>query len=229
MNTELSARIDSIRQKLADASSSWGRSPEIIAVSKFVEAERVNEVLSCGICHLGENRAQEIVEKLPKLNASFEIDFIGRLQINKVKYIIDKVSMIQSLDRMTLAQEIDKRAQQHHLVMPVLIEVSIAGEVQKGGVPVEELMPFAHDIARLPGLRLEGLMAVMPDTRDDSILMPMFSKMRRLYEQLQEEAIAGTEIRELSMGMSGDYLLAAQAGATHVRIGSAIFGARHIR
>lgn len=134
--------------------------------------------------------------------------------------------MIQSLDRETLAQEIDKRAQQHGLRMPVLIQVNIGNEPQKGGVAVENLMSFARYAAGLPGLDIRGLMAVMPDLRDEDALRPYFKHMRRLYEQLQCEAIARTKIEELSMGMSGDYELAAQEGATHVRIGSAIFGAR---
>lgn len=134
--------------------------------------------------------------------------------------------MIQSLDRETLAQEIDKRAQQHGLRMPVLIQVNIGNEPQKGGVAVENLMSFARYAADLPGLDIRGLMAVMPDLRDEDALRPYFKHMRQLYEQLQCEAIAHTKIEELSMGMSGDYELAAQEGATHVRIGSAIFGAR---
>ena len=126
MDQELCMRIADIRRRLDTAAlESWGRVPEIIAVSKTVAAPRVNEIKASGILHLGENRVQEILEKLPYLDASFQIDLIGRLQINKVKYIIDKVAMIQSLDRETLAQEIDKRAQQHGLRMPVLIQVNI--------------------------------------------------------------------------------------------------------
>ena len=114
MDQELCMRIADIRRRLDTAAlERWGRVPEIIAVSKTVAAPRVNEIKASGILHLGENRVQEILEKLPYLDASFQIDLIGRLQINKVKYIIDKVAMIQSLDRVTLAQEIDKRAQQH--------------------------------------------------------------------------------------------------------------------
>jgi len=227
MEQQIHARISAIRSELECAAiERWGRVPEIIAVSKNVEVPRVNMLRGTGIVRLGENRVQEIMEKLPYLDASFQIDLIGRLQKNKVKYIIDKVGMIQSLDRMSLAQEIDRRAQQHGLRMPVLIQVNIGDEPQKGGVSIEETMTFARQAAALPGLQIRGLMAVMPDLDDDTQLRPYFTRMRSLFDALREENIAGTRIEELSMGMSGDYLLAAQEGATHVRIGSAIFGAR---
>ncbi|MBR5301849.1 MAG: YggS family pyridoxal phosphate-dependent enzyme [Clostridia bacterium] len=221
------ARVSAIRLELENAAvERWGRAPQIIAVSKTVEASRVNLLKGAGIVRLGENRVQEIMKKLPNLDASFEIDLIGRLQNNKVKYIIDKVCMIQSLDRMTLAQEIDRRAQQRGLRMPVLVQVNIGDEPQKGGVSVDQVLTFARQAAALPGIEIRGLMAVMPDLDDDEQLRPYFSRMRSLFDALKEENIAGTRIEELSMGMSGDYLLAAQEGATHVRIGSAIFGSR---
>jgi len=224
---DIVSRVDGIRRELLSAAQErWGRAPEIIAVSKTVDAQTVNSVLKAGIIRLGENRVQEIMAKLPYLDASFQIDLIGRLQNNKVKYIIDKVGMIQSLDRMSLALEIDHRAQQHGVRMPVLIQVNIGNEPQKGGLAVEETLAFARSVAALDGLQVRGLMAVMPDLEDEDQLRPYFRRMRSLFDALREEAIAGTRIEELSMGMSGDYLLAAQEGATHVRIGSAIFGSR---
>ena len=230
MEQEMISRVEAIRKELEDAAMErWSRAPQIIAVSKTVEAANVNMVKAAGITRLGENRVQEIMAKLPYLDASFQIDLIGRLQNNKVKYIIDKVGMIQSLDRMSLAQEIDRRAQQHGLRMPVLVQVNIGDEPQKGGVPVDETLSFARMAAALPGLEVRGLMAVMPDLDDDMQLRPYFTRMRSLFDALREENIAGTNIEELSMGMSGDYLLAAQEGATHVRIGSAIFGARSVQ
>ena len=225
---EIIERVRLIEQKLSRAAlDRWGRSPQIIAVSKTVPAPRVNEVKVAGILLLGENRVQEILEKQPHLDASFQIDLIGRMQSNKVKYVIDKVSMIQSLDRDSLAQEIDRRAQQKRLRMPVLIQVNIGNESQQGGVAVDKLFAFARRCAALPGLDVRGLMAVMPDLDDQEALRPYFVRMRRLFEQLRAEAIDGTQIEELSMGMSGDYELAAEEGATMVLIGSAIFGARH--
>ena len=227
---EIRDRVEAIRRELsAAAEERWGRAPEIMAVSKTVPAQVVNSALAAGITRLGENRVQEMLSKMPGLDAGFQIDCIGRLQINKVKYIIDKVAMIQSLDREALAQEIDRRAQQRGLRMPVLIQVNIGDEPQKGGVSVDELFAFTRYAAALPGLHVRGLMAVMPDLDDEDALRPYFTKMRALYDALRQEAIDGTQIEELSMGMSGDYRLAAQEGSTLVRIGSAIFGARGAR
>lgn len=222
-------RLDAIRTALASASMErWGSVPRIVAVSKNVPAERINPVKDAGILSLGENRVQEVLEKYPHLDASFEIDFIGRLQSNKVKYIIDKVHMIQSLDRESLAQEIDRRAQQRGICMPVLVQVNIGRESQKGGVFEEDLERFVRYAASLPGLSVQGLMAVMPDLEDEQALRPYFVRMRGLFDMLREKSISGTDIRDLSMGMSGDYELAAQEGATIVRIGSAIFGNRQL-
>ena len=225
--SDIKCRVEEIKGRLHKAAfERWGRVPRIIAVSKTVDASVVNTVKDAGILRLGENHVQEILKKYPYLDSSFQIDLIGRLQSNKVKYIIDKVGLIQSLDRESLAQEIDRRAQQHNLIMPVLIQVNIGNEPQKGGVAAQDVFSFARYAASLPGLDIRGLMAVMPDLDDSEQLRPYFSRMRQLFEQLQQEAIDHTHIDELSMGMSGDYELAAQEGATLVRIGSAIFGAR---
>lgn len=222
------ARLDEIKRKLERAAlERWGRIPQIIAVSKTVPADRINPIKDAGIVTLGENRVQELLEKYPLLDASFDIDLIGRLQSNKVKYIIDKVRMIQSLDRESLALEIDRRAQQHGRRMPVLIQVNIGRESQKGGVNPDDVLSFTRYTAGLPGLHVRGLMAVMPDIDDGPELRAYFIRMRNLFDQLKNEAIAGTDIQELSMGMSGDYEMAAQEGATIVRIGSALFGARN--
>lgn len=227
MDEELHARVAAIRERLERASlERWGRMPQIIAVSKTVPAQRVNAVLGEGIVRLGENRVQELLEKKPHLDASFQIDLIGRLQNNKVKAIINQVHMIQSVDRESLAQEIDRRAQQHGLRMPVLIQVNIGREAQKGGVDPDGLYELARYAAALPGLDVRGLMAVMPDLKDEDQLRPYFAQMRRLFDNLRQEAIGGVTMEELSMGMSGDYELAAAEGATVVRIGSAIFGRR---
>ena len=188
------SRVQSLRRELeAAAAERWGRAPQIIAVSKTVEPARINEVRAAGIDRLGENRVQEIMEKLPYLDASFQIDLIGRLQNNKVKYIIDKVGMIQSLDRESLAQEIDRRAQQHGLRMPVLVQVNIGGEIQKGGIPVDETLDFVRRAAEFKGLEVRGLMAVMPDLDDEEQLRPYFVKMRMLFDMLLFLAPTGRE------------------------------------
>ncbi len=209
------------------ASERGWKTPEIIAVTKTVPPEKIRLLEGSGITRLGENRAQEILKKIPEIPSGYRFEMIGRLQTNKVKSIIDKVFQIQSLDRYELAIEINRRAQLAGRRMPVLIQVNIGNEEQKGGIAKEALFQFARTAAALPGLEIRGLMAVMPDLRDQEALRPFFREMRKLFEQLRSESIQGTRIEELSMGMSGDYRLAAAEGATHVRIGSALFGSRN--
>ena len=211
---------------LAAASEGFYAPPRIIAVTKTHSVEEILPLSDLGVQEIGENRVQEIVEKWPDLQEKFRFHCIGRLQTNKVKYIMNKVCLIQSLDRMNLALEIDRQAQKAGVVMPVLVQVSPAGEEQKGGMAPELIRPFLREVRQMPGLHVEGLMAVMPHTDDEAYLSGLFRDMHVLFEQLRGEAIPNVEMRELSMGMSGDYLLAACHGATMVRLGSALLGPR---
>ena len=222
----LEERLADVRRRLETAAGDRWPVPKLIAVTKTHPAEMILPLEKLGIADIGENRVQEITAKLPQLEGHFQIHLIGRLQTNKVKYIIDHVCMIQSVDRMELARTIDREAQKHERRMPVLVQVSPAGEPQKGGIAPEDLTGFLRELAGLPGLDVRGLMAVMPDWKDEALLRPLFRAMRRLYEQARNEAISGIRMEELSMGMSGDYELAAAEGATMVRVGSAIFGPR---
>ena len=226
MGEGLESRLENIRRELHSASAAWGYAPRIIAVSKTVAADAVNPLYDMGILDLGENRVQEMLEKMPFLHPKFRMHLIGRLQTNKVKYIINKVCLIHSLDRMELAGEIDRQARKNGCAMDVLLQVNIAGEAQKGGIPPQEAESFLRECALLPGLKVRGLMAVMPLARDAESLRPLFRGMRSLFDGLAREQIPGVRMEELSMGMSQDYLIAAQEGATMVRIGSALFGAR---
>ena len=223
---QLKLRLEGVRAALAEAAEGRFAPPKIIAVTKTHPAEEILPLADLGIAEIGENRVQEILEKWPDLQEKFQFHCIGRLQTNKVKYIMDKVCQIQSVDRMNLAQEIDRQAQKHGCVMPVLLQVSPAGEEQKGGMPPEEVRPFLETVRHMPGLQVKGLMAVMPNTPDQQYLAGLFADMRSLFERLREEAPQGVQMEELSMGMSGDYLLAARCGATMVRIGSALMGPR---
>ena len=223
----LRLRWEQICASLAAASEGRYAPPKVIAVTKTHPAEDILPLQALGVTDVGENRVQEIVEKLPIIGEKFRIHLIGRLQTNKVKYIIDKVCLIQSVDRLSLAQEIDRQATKRGIQVPVLIQVSPAGEEQKGGMLPEEVRPFLEEVRRMPGLSVRGLMAVMPNTQEQAYLSGLFADMRRLFEQLRDEAIPGVQMEELSMGMSGDYLLAARHGATMVRIGSALMGARN--
>lgn len=222
----LQERLDLIRHTLATASEGRYPPPRLVAVTKTHPAEEILPLSALGVTEIGENRVQEIVEKLPALAQKFHIHLIGRLQTNKVKYIIEHVCLIQSVDRLNLAKEIDRQAQMHGVVMPVLLQVSPAGEPQKGGAAPEDVRPLLDAMRRLPGLRVRGLMAVMPNTRDEAYLDGLFAEMRTLFERLRLESPQGVEMEELSMGMSGDYRLAARHGATMVRIGSALLGER---
>ena len=223
----LRARCERAMAAMAEASGGLYAPPRIIAVTKTHPVEEILPLQEVGLKEIGENRVQEIVEKWPELGEKFRFHCIGRLQTNKVKYIIDKVCLIQSVDRMNLALEIDRQAQKHDRVMPVLIQVSPAGEEQKGGMPAEMVRPFLEEVRHMPGLQVRGLMAVMPNAQDQAWLEGLFREMRSLFEQLRAEAIPHIDMEELSMGMSGDYLLAARYGATMVRLGSALMGPRN--
>ncbi len=225
-NEEICRRVEAVRANLAAASEGRYPPPKLIAVTKTHPVEMILPLQKMGITDIGENRVQELVEKLPSLKEKFSIHLIGRLQSNKVKYIIEDVCLIHSLDRLSLAEEINRQAQKRGRVMPVLVQVSPAGEEQKGGMAPEEVLPFLRQVSSMPGLRVRGLMAVMPKVQDEEYLSGLFAGMRALFDHLREEAVAGVDMEELSMGMSGDYLLAARFGATMVRIGSALFGPR---
>lgn len=229
MTTEerLAERIGMIRRELAEASEGRYPAPKLIAVTKTHPPEMILPLKAAGITDIGENRVQELRGKLPQLEGAFRIHLIGRLQRNKVRQIIGDVCMIQSLDSVPLAEEIHARASAAGIRMPVLVEVSPAGEAQKGGVPFDETEAFLRQIAPLEGIRVEGLMAVMPLTADEALLDSLFAKMRQLFDRLRETDITGIRMNELSMGMSGDYRIAAKHGATMVRVGSAIFGPRN--
>lgn len=220
-------QVEIYRERLDKASARWGRKVEICAVSKTVEAERVNPVYEAGIRILGENRVQELLEKKPRLNPGFKLHLIGQLQTNKVKYIIPFIDMIQSLDRIALAEEIQKRAQACGRVVPVLIQINIGREVQKAGIMEEELEAFARFCAEKPNLSVRGLMAVAPAVSDPEQVRPYFRKMREWFDRLGEEQIPGVTMEVLSMGMTGDCVVAAEEGATMVRIGSGLFGRRN--
>ena len=222
----LRARYEAALDALRQASEGRYAPPRIIAVTKTHPAEAILPLYDLGQTEIGENRVQEILEKWPLLQEKFRFHCIGRLQTNKVKYIMDKVCLIQSLDRMNLALEIDRQAQKAGVRMPVLVQVSPAGEEQKGGMPPEDVRAFLNEVRHMDGLHVEGLMAVMPHTQEQEYLSGLFGQMRTLFEQLREEAIPGVDMKELSMGMSGDYVLAARHGATMVRLGSALFGPR---
>lgn len=223
---ELESRVARIKRELEEAADGRWPVPKLIAVTKTHSAEEILPIAEAGVTDIGENRVQELNAKLPELGDRFNVHLIGRLQRNKVKQVIRNVCMIQSVDSVPLAEEIHNRALAAERRMPVLVEVSPAGEEQKGGVPYAETEAFLKQIAPMEGLQVRGLMAVMPLTDEQEYLEGLFIRMRELFDRLREKDLSGIEMEELSMGMSGDYKLAAAHGATMVRIGSAIFGPR---
>ena len=223
---DLLLNISEWRSRIGEASAKWGGC-EICAVSKTVDPETINLAWDGGIRVLGENRVQELLGKLDALNPGYDIHLIGQLQTNKVKYIVDKVAMIQSVDREALAREISRRAEQAGVKMPVLVQVNIAREAQKAGVDEEELVPLLKLCGELPGLKVRGLMAIMPIADDPEDVRPYFRRMRDWFERLRDMNLNNIEMQTLSMGMSDDAIVAAQEGATMVRLGRALFGARH--
>ena len=223
------ALLENIRQwqeKVAEASAKWGGA-EICGVSKTIDPETINMAWEGGIRTLGENRVQELMGKIDRLNPDYKLHLIGQLQTNKVKYIIDKVDMIQSVDREALADEIDRRALAAGVVMPVLVQVNIAREPQKAGIDEELLEAFVRRLADMRGLRVEGLMAIMPIADDPEAVRPYFRRMREWFDRLRDMDIPGIRMNTLSMGMSDDCLVACQEGATMVRLGRALFGERN--
>ncbi len=200
---------------------------KLMAVTKTVTPERINFAVDLGADLLGENRVQEFLDKRDSYKPA-EVHFIGGLQTNKVKYIIDKVTMIHSVDSIKLAQEISRRAGQHGLVMDILAEINIGGEESKGGISPESVREFCVQLLELPNIRLRGLMTIPPPGCSEEI----FAQMQRIFEGIKAEPPQGSGesnfmFDTLSMGMSGDYAAAIRYGSTIIRIGSGLFGYRN--
>lgn len=199
----------------------------LLAATKTVPPELINFAADCGVSIIGENRVQELLEKYDALDRSrLEIHFIGHLQTNKVKYIIDKVSMIQSVDSLSLAEEIEKQAAKHGLRMKILIELNLGSEPNKSGIPVEETDVFLEEIGRFSHLIPCGLMAVPPKVENAQENLRNFQKIYQKFLDIRTKKEDNKEWRILSLGMSGDYRFAVEQGSNLVRIGSAIFGRR---
>ena len=199
----------------------------LIAVSKTKPVEMLREAYDAGARDFGENKVQEIVDKYPQLPEDIRWHLIGHLQTNKVKYIVDKVCMIHSVDSLHLAEEISRQAVKHGVSVDILIEVNVAEEESKFGVSVSDAPALIEDIAKLPGIKVKGLMTVAPYTTDPEENRPVFSALRQLLVDIDSKSIDNVDMECLSMGMSGDYKVAIEEGATHVRVGTSIFGERN--
>ncbi|MBR5558630.1 MAG: YggS family pyridoxal phosphate-dependent enzyme [Oscillospiraceae bacterium] len=224
-------RVETIRKNIDKTAVEAQRDPaevRLMAVTKTRTAEEVNEVIAAGIDLLGENRAQELCARYEQYDLDrCEIHFIGRLQTNKVRQIIDKVTMIESVDSERLAQEISRQCRKHGIEMDILLEVNIGEEESKGGFPQNELEEAARRIAQLPGLHIKGLMAIPPIEDEEEKARAYFAATKRIFIDIKHKNIDNVSMEILSMGMSGDYSQAILEGSTQVRIGTALFGPRN--
>ena len=226
----IAANLDFIRGEIDQAAKQSGRTPDeiqLMAVTKTVEPVFINHAISCGIDLIGENKVQELLSKQDFLNLDgVDVHLIGHLQTNKVKQILPHVSMIQSVDSLKLAKEIDKQCEKIGKTMDCLIEVNIAGEESKTGLPPEELEGLLAEMAQMPHVRVRGLMTIPPICAENEKLCGYFQKMHAMFVDIGRKNIDNISMQILSMGMSSDYALAIECGANLVRIGSSIFGPR---
>ena len=225
MDFTISENLKRIRYDIEETRTKYRKPDDVVkimAVTKTVPYERVNYAINEGITLLGENRVQEYLSKKDFYDKSAEVNFIGHLQSNKIKYIIDSVTMIHSVDSIRLAAEINKQAERYEKCMDVLIEVNIGREESKSGIFPEQLEGLIYEAAQLKNIRIRGLMTIPPIFNAEE----SFEKMQTLFNDLQAKRIDNTSIDTLSMGMSSDYALAVKYGSNIVRIGSGLFGTR---
>jgi hypothetical protein len=226
--TDVRANLAAVQERIADAARRAGRREDavlLVAVSKTIEVERVRAAIEAGVPALGENRVQEAREKIAAIGRPRPWHLIGHLQTNKVKDALECFDLIHSVDRLPLAEAISRRATEAGRRADVLVQINVGEEEQKGGVPAAELRPALEAMAALPGLRLRGLMAIPPLPRDPEDSRPYYRTMRKLLDDARGWGL-GAELAELSMGMSGDFEVGIEEGATIVRVGTAIFGPR---
>jgi len=224
---DFAENLQVIRARIAAACQRAGRaenSVTLLAVSKSHPPEAIQTAVACGQIFFGENKIQEAKAKIPLSPGQARWQFIGHLQSNKVRDAVELFEMIQGVDSLAIAQEISKRAVQAGKTMPVLLEVNVAGEASKFGYPPAKLLAELAQLNALPKIELHGLMAIPPFTPVPEKARPYFQRLREL--KTQAEAVLGAPLPQLSMGMSGDFEVAIEEGATMVRVGTALFGQR---
>ncbi len=206
-----------------------GRDPgeiKLVAVSKTIGSARIQEAIEAGVTILGENYVQEARKKIEEIGHGVQWHMIGHLQRNKAKHAVTLFDYIHSLDGISLAQEIDRRAAQKGMGVRALVEVNLSGEASKFGIDSEAVMDLVYHVAPLKHIAIEGLMTMPPYFDEPERARPHFIRLRKLRDRIQQEGIEGVRMDELSMGMSGDFEVAIEEGATMVRVGTAIFGER---
>ncbi|MBT2641186.1 YggS family pyridoxal phosphate-dependent enzyme [Bacillus sp. ISL-41] len=216
--------LEVIQSQIADACKKAGRNPEevkIIAVTKYVSPERAQEAIDAGVTHLGENRDEGLLHKIDHLEDKPVWHFIGTLQTRKVKNIIEHVTYIHSLDRLSLAKEINKRSDSK---VSCLIQVNASGEESKHGLRPDEVIAFVQDLKQFDNIQISGLMTMAPFTEDQQVIRDCFGTLKSLQAEIQSLQLENAPCDELSMGMSNDFQIAVEEGSTMVRIGTALVG-----
>ena len=227
---ELQDNLKDVEKKICDACKRSGRKREevtLIAVSKTKPAEMVQTLYNEGIRDFGENKVQEILAKSPVLPEDIHWHMIGHLQRNKVKQVIDKTCLIHSVDSLRLAEEIEKEADKHNLVIPVLLEVNVAGEESKFGMTREEALDLVVLLSHFRHIAVKGLMTIAPNVENSEENRPIFRDLKQLSVDIINKNIDNISMDVLSMGMTNDYEVAIEEGATMVRVGTGIFGTRY--
>jgi pyridoxal phosphate enzyme (YggS family) len=215
-----------VMERIEKAAKTVGRNPEeinLVAVSKTVESARIKEAIEAGVSILGENYVQEAQKKIDEIGRTVSWHFVGHLQSNKAKYAVRLFDMIHSLDSISLAEELNRRAEKEGRTMNAMIEVNLSGEATKFGAEEARVFDIAQRVLNLSHLSLVGLMTMPPYFDDPRLSRPYYIRLRELKEKMIKE---GIQLRELSMGMSNDFEIAIEEGATFVRVGTAIFGER---
>ncbi len=226
----LKEQLEEVERKIQAACDRAGRSRDevtLIAVSKTKPVETLREAYDLGVRVFGENKVQELTEKYEALPDDIHWHMIGHLQTNKVKYIIDKAELIHSVDSLKLAGMIEKEAAKHDIMADILVEVNVAEEESKFGLKMKEVIPFIEEIARYPHINVRGLMTIAPFVENPEDNRPIFSDLHKLSVDIKDKNIDNVNVSILSMGMTNDYEVAIEEGATMVRIGTGIFGARN--
>ena len=225
----LAENLKDVERKICEACKRANRNREdvtLIAVSKTKPVSMLNEVYHEGIRCFGENKVQELTEKYDQLPEDTRWHLIGHLQRNKVKYIVDKVELIHSVDSFRLAETIEQEAEKKNVIANILIEVNVAEEESKFGVKVDEVVPLIQEIAKFPHIRIKGLMTIAPYVENPEENRNVFASLQKLSVDIAEKNIDNVSVEILSMGMTNDYEVAIEEGATMVRVGTGIFGER---
>jgi pyridoxal phosphate enzyme (YggS family) len=227
--TEITKNISRVQERIENSARKAGRDASeilLVAVTKTHPVEAVNEAVRAGLSHFGENRIQEASEKIPLVGTAVHWHLLGHLQRNKVKKALSLFEMIHSLDSLRLASELNDRAVQEGRTISCLAEVNTSGEDSKYGIGPEQAIEFCHELADFPGIDLQGLMTIGPFTGEPEDARPCFKMLRMLRDKIIDGGLTADGFKHLSMGMTSDFEIAVEEGATIVRIGSAIFGSR---